>query len=471
MINPSSVIKLSLPVRFKRSLKPLALSMLMIAGSGLAAVSAQQAQPNDKNRERAQKDVPALISSTGAVCALADTYFVGESKGKNAEGKTTKTLVYELACDGTSGLIISKHESGAVDLLSCTQAHAQNAADPSRIKCILPGNQPHHAWLTPLIQTKTPDCTVADARWLGSVPDQKFDRYEYSCTDKAGAIVDVPQAGSTYPLTLTPCLLTAGTSSACTLNTAEQISRSLSPQAKQASATCEVNNARWLGRIAAESTDYYEIGCANEPGFLVATDLNGTFKSTVGCDRAGTLGPCQYTDSAALEQEANAKLTTTLKAAGHTCTVNDYTVLGTQTGTNRDLIEFQCADKAYGLMAFIPNPGSTSEADIFDCYTAAGRNRACTYVTEDTLLKNIDALTKAENKDCDVKEIRYAGIADDDAVILEIACTNKRGYIADLLKSRKGFGAIVSCNIAKSRGYETCTIPGNGTYVSTVGQD
>lgn len=464
------MIKLSLPVGFTRSLKPLALTLLMVAGSGLAAANAQQAQPNDKNRERAQKDVPALIAATGATCALADTFFVGESKGKNAEGKTTKTLVYEVACTGTSGYILSQTEgSNSIDVLSCTQAHAQNTADPSRIKCVLPGNQPHHAWLNTLIQTKTPDCTVADARWLGSVPDQKFDRYEYSCTDKAGAIVDVPQAGSTYPLTLTPCLLTVGTSSACTLSTAEQLAQTLSPQAKQASATCQVNNARWLGRIAADNTDYYEIGCANEPGFLVATDLQGTFKTTVGCDRAGTLGPCQYTDSAALEQEANTKLANTLKAAGRTCTVSDYKVLGTQTGTNRDLIEFQCPEQTYGVMAFIPNPGSTSQADIFDCYTAAGRNRACEFVTEDVLMKNIDALAKAEKKDCDVKEIRYVGIADDDAVILEIACTNKRGYIADLLKSRKGFGAIVSCNIAKSRGYETCTIPGNGTYVSTVG--
>ncbi|MFT4091740.1 MAG: hypothetical protein QM645_13480 [Asticcacaulis sp.] len=464
------MINLSLPDRFTRGLKPLALTLLMVAGSGLTAVNAQQAQPNDKNRERGQKEAPALIAATGATCDVSDTFFVGESKGKNAEGKNTKTLVYEVACNGGPGYILSQSESIS-EALTCTQAHGQNAADPSRIKCVLPGNQPHHAWLNTLIQTKTPDCTVADARWLGSVPDQKFDRYEYSCTDKAGAIVDVPQAGSSYPLTLTACLLTVGTSSACTLNSAEQVALSLSAQAKQASATCQVNNARWLGRIAADNTDYYEIGCANEPGFLVATDMTGAFKSTVGCDRAGTLGPCQYTDSAALEQVAKDGFTATLKAAGQTCTVTDFNVYGTQTNTNRDLIEFKCAEQTYGLMGFIPNQGSTSQADVFDCYTAAGRNRACEYVAADVLVKNIDALTKAENKDCDVQEVRYAGIADEGAVIVEIACTNKRGYIADLLKSRKAFGAIVSCNIAKSRGYETCSIPGNGTYVSAVGQD
>jgi len=466
------MINLSLPARLKRGLKPLALTMLMLAGSGMAAHAQQQAQPTDKSRERGQKDVPALLAVTGATCDIADTFFIGESKNKTADGKTTKTLVYEVACNGASGLILSQAEgSPTVDLMSCTQAFAQNAADPSRIKCVLPGNQPHYAWLTTAVQTRAPDCTVADARWLGSVPDQKFDRYEYSCTDRAGAIIDIPQTGSSYPLTVTPCLLTAATSSACTMNAQEQIVQTLASQAKQASASCTLNNARWLGRIASEGTDYYEIGCANEPGFLIATDLSGTYKSMVGCDRAGTLGPCQFTDSAALEQAARTQLSDKLKAAGRPCTVGEYNVLGTQTNTNRDLIEFQCPEQAFGVMAFIPNQDSTSEADVFDCYTAAGRNRACTLTTEETLIKNIDALAKAEKKDCDVKQVRYAGIADDDAVILEIACTNKRGYIADLLKSRKAFGAIVSCNIAKSRGYETCTIPGNGTYVSTIGQD
>lgn len=453
----------------KLSFRPLAFSVVMLAVCG--AASAQQAQPTDKTRERARNEVPAVLTAAGLQCDVADAYFIGESKGKTPDGKNTQSRVYEVACNGGSGYLLSHVDNASVTTLNCTQSLAQNATDPNSLKCVLPGNAAHYAWLSPVVQAKAPGCTISDARWLGTVPDQKFDRYEYACADKAGAIIDVPQPGSSYPVTLTSCLAAAGSSSACTLSTPEQINRVLVPEAQKVSASCQVNNARWLGRIAAEDTDFYEIGCANEPGFILATDAGGTFKTSVGCDRAGSLGPCQFTDTAAVEQATKTQLSTTLKTAGYSCTVSDFKVFGTQTNTNRDLIEFQCAEQPFGLMSFIPNPGSTSTADVFDCYSAAGRNRPCELVTQDVLVKNIDALTKAESKDCDVQQVRYVGVADEDAVVVEIACTNKRGYIADVLKSRKGFGAIVSCNIAKNRGYETCTIPGNGTYVSTVGND
>lgn len=459
-------------------LKGVALTAGLCLGLGLTIVPAQAAEkvaslpgPTEKTRARGIAEIPAILTEAQLPCEVADAYFIGESSLTGADKKKSKLVVYEVACKSGIGYIIDKNlNNNQINNRNCTQAATQNAVNPSDAKCLLPANATHHTWLKPTAQIVDQSCVVTQAQWLGTVMDRKFDRYEVTCEGASGLVLDVPLPGSEVPAGGLSCLVSGSRGQACKLTPAETVIQSASALTKAAQPNCQLNNARWVGRVSSSDEDIYEIGCANQPGFIAITDTNMKFKTLVGCDRAGSLGPCQYTDAAVLTDATKTNYTETLKNAGVNCTVADYNVVGTDS-VKRDLVEFKCAEQAFGMNAFVPSAGSTAKLEAFDCYALMARKRACDYVTREFLDKNIDAVAKAAGKDCDVKEVRYAARSDNDGVIIEIACTNKRGYIADLQKDRKGFLDIVSCSIAKSRDYINCEIPGNGTYVSTVGAD
>ncbi|WP_189486713.1 hypothetical protein [Asticcacaulis endophyticus] len=451
-----------------RKLPAMVAAAVLVMGAGQAL--AADVKVTDKTRAKGMADAPALLTTSGVPCQLSDAHFIGESTATATDGKKSKIVVYEVACQAGPGYILAKNADGTIaTTFNCTQAWSQNAIDPKATKCLLPANVNHYAWLQEPVQKLSTACTVNNARWLGSSDEAKIDRYEVGCAAGAGGILDLARAGSANTSTFDNCLVMELKKVTCQFTTREQAIAAIKPLAQKASASCQVNNSRLIGRVTADNEDYYEFGCANEAGFLVRAKTNGDYLAKISCANAGTLGPCQYTDSASLVAGQNATYTATLKQAGINCTVEAYNVVGTQTQTNRDFVEFKCPEQAFGVMGFFPNEGSTAKADVFDCYTGIARKRECTLTPATVLLANLDALAKADKKDCDVQEARYAGLTDTDGVLVELACSNKRGYIAALAKSRKTFEDIIACNIAKNRaGYETCKIPGNGTYVSDV---
>jgi len=457
---------------FSTFLRGAALAVAAFALGCSAASAADAPKLNDKQRTKGMTDAPAYIQAAGIPCDVSDAYYVGESTIKDAAGKTTKLSVLEVACKVGGGYMLNKNTTTqAVEKFNCTQAYSQNVANPKAIKCVLPANEKHYEWLTPLAQKLDSACTVNQARWIGTVAEEKFDRYEVACTGRAGFLLDIPYGDSKTQLSMLNCMIAAKGNSACQFTTAEQTVQSLQDPVKTSGQTCTVEKARWLGRISAENTDFYEIGCAGKPGFVLQTDTAMKYKATFGCDRAGTLGPCQFTDAAALTASAREAYGAKLKAAGANCTVAEYTVIGSEPTTKRDLIEFKCPEQKYGLAAFLPSEGSTAKTELMDCFTMVARRKECTYVTREQLDQQIGALIKTVKQDCDIKQINYLGRSDEaDGVLVEIACVNKRGYIADIAKSRTAFTDAVPCSIARSRKYDLqCEIPGNGTYVPPSG--
>ncbi|UDF02656.1 hypothetical protein [Asticcacaulis sp. AND118] len=451
-------------------LRGAALAVTALALGCSAASAAEPAKLNDKQRAKGVADAPALIQTAGVPCDPADAYSVGESSQKSADGKTVKLQVVEVACKAGGGYLLSKNTAtNTVNAFNCTQAFSQNAADPKQVKCALPANEKHFVWLTPIVKSYDAGCTVSNARWLGAVTEHKFDRYEIACEGRPGVVVDVPFAGSDTKLAFSNCLIAKG-NSACQFTTAEQAVQSLQDPVKQGQLPCTVEKARWLGRSTADNADFYEVGCAGKPGFILQTDTALKYKANFGCDRAGTLGPCQFTDAASLTAGARDAYTQKLKTAGITCTIGDFNVVGVETATKRELVEFKCPEQKFGLAAFIPTEGSTAKFEAMDCFTMISRRKECGFVTKATLDQHLDTLIKGAKKDCDIQQINYLGRGDDDAALVEIACTNKRGYVGAVMKARTGFEEVVSCNIAKSRKYPIqCEIPGNGTYVPPAG--
>ncbi|MDC7674562.1 hypothetical protein [Asticcacaulis machinosus] len=450
-----------------RKLPAMLAATVLVMGAGQAL--AADVKVTDKTRAKGMADAPAILSASGAPCQIADAHHVGESNVTTADGKKSKVMVYEVACQTGPGYILAKNPDNTATAFNCTQAASQNALDPKATKCVLPGNAKHYAWLQSSVQTLGSPCVVNNARWIGSSDEAKLDRYELGCESGVGGVLDLARTGSTAKTSFDNCLVMEQRKVTCQFTTREQALAVIKPLAEKASASCQVNNSRLIGRVVADNEDYYEFGCANEPGFLVRAKSSGEYVAKISCANAGTLGPCQYTDAASLTASQNATYTKVLAAAGKPCTVESYNVIGTQTQTNRDFVEFKCPEQVYGLMGFIPNEGSTAKIDIFDCYAGVARKRECSLTPATVLTAHLDKLAKADKKDCDVKEVRYAGVTDSDGILVELACTNKRGYVAALSKTRTSYEDIVACNIAKNRpGYETCKIPGNGTYVSDV---
>jgi hypothetical protein len=191
---------------------------------------------------------------------------------------------------------------------------------------------------------------------------------------------------------------------------------------------------------------------------------------TIPCAAAaGLAGGCTLTDMGVAANGQKGYYTQTLKAAGIDCNVTDYNLIGQQESSKRDYVEFKCPEKKWGLIGFVPQPGSTAGVRVNDCFVDQLSRKSCTYVTPDMLKAQWDALIKAAEptKGCDVAQVRYIGESGNvpDGVIAELACKNKRGYIATVNADRSKLEIQTPCRIAKAHNDpEQCKIEGNGTY-------
>ncbi|WP_303829177.1 hypothetical protein [Asticcacaulis taihuensis] len=422
---------------------------------------------------KSMADIPAIIALAKIDCDPVDAYLMGPTEFAKDDGTKVKGQLYEVACKTGPGFIITSISPTEVgQAFTCSLAAKLQATRPDSILCVLPENKPHYAWLTPIVQPYLPGCQISDARVIGSTSTEPLiDRYEVGCGAQAGGIIDYAQLGAKAPTEFKSCLVVDGTSSACQFTTKEQTMAVLKPVAAAADKDCQVNNVRFVGVNKENDGMFYEFGCANKPGFIALTKLDNTFERSITCASAAGLGGCKFTDAGVAAADANGTYSALLAKAGFPCTVDDYNVLGTQEQTKRDYVEFKCKEQPWGLIGFVPQPGSTAGVRVNDCFIDQTSRKMCTYVTEPQLRAQIDKLIKVAQpgKDCDVSDVRYIGESDgiEGAVIIEIACSNKRGYIAVIAANRNSIADSTPCKIAKSHNDPVqCTIAGNGTYSS-----
>lgn len=417
-------------------------------------------------------EIPAIIALAKVNCDPVDAYVLGATE-IDKDGAKVKGQLYEVACKTGPGFLVTSVSPTEVGTaFTCSQAAKQAATTPGSIECILPENKPHYAWLNTVVQPYLPGCQISNARVIGSTSTAPLiDRYEVGCGTQAGGIIDYAQLGATADTDFKSCITVESSSSACQFTTKEQMSAILKPVAATADKDCQVTNTRFIGITAENDGNYYEFGCANKTGFIVLTKPDNTYVRTIPCATAASLGGCQLTDAGVASADANSTFSAQLAKAGFPCTVADYNVIGTQAQTKRDYVEFKCKEQPWGLIGFVPQPGSTSSLRVNDCFIDQTSRKACTYITEANLRAQLDKLIKIAQpgKGCDISDVRYVGESDgiEGAVITEIACSNKRGYIAILAPNRNSLTDTVPCKIAKSHGDPVlCEIPGNGTYAA-----
>ena len=444
------------------------MAVVACLGAGQAAYAADF-KMDPKMQMQGMTDAPAIITASGITCDPASAYVRGDTTVTD-NGQQLKGKLYEIACKAGPGFLITKTPDGATHQpFTCLLAAKVQKGKADSILCVLPENTPAYKWLQPIAQKFLPDCQISDARLLGSTTgDNPIDRYEVACGAAPGGIIDYPQFKSTAPVEYHNCLMVDGGKSACTLTTKAQMAVQMAPLAAKADPKCQVTGARFVGVAKESQATYYEFGCSNEIGFVVQTAGDGSFVREVPCSAAGGLGGCTLTSATTIAAGANAGYTALLKTAGKTCNVSDYNIVGSQDSTHRDYVEFKCPEQPWGLIGFVPQAGTQSDVSVTDCFMDQVRHKSCTLTTVDQLKAQIDKLIKAAEptKGCDTKDVRYIGEAEspEGALIVEVACVNKRGYIGVINPERTKIDADPCRLAAAHHDAQKCTIPENGTY-------
>ena len=459
--------------RFADRVRTLVIALGLAVAASFGASQAYAAEKVDAAAQ-ALADAPAIIATAKIDCDPSAAKVLGDTNYTKADNSKVKGKLYEIACKAGPGFIITVISPTEVyQPFTCLLADGVHAKQPNSVTCTLPQNTPSYGWLQPVAQTYLPGCVVTGARVVGSTTEPPLiDRYEVQCKDAVGGMIDYAQLAQPSATDFKPCLMEASTKSPCTLTTPEQITAAMAPIAAAADKDCQVNNVRFVGITNENDAYYYEFGCSNKPGFMVQTGLDNSFRRMITCATAAGLGGCQFTSAGTAAADAKSTYSDQLKAAGFPCTVQDYDVKGSQPQTKRDFIEFKCAEQPFGLLGFIPEPDSVSSLHVYDCFQdQVNKDHYCTYVTTTDLMKQWDKLIKIAKPDkgCDVTQVRYIGESEtvDGGVVAELACANKRGYLAVIAGDRQSLLDAEPCTIAKAHNEENqCTIPGNGTYAS-----
>ncbi len=450
-------------------MKRLSVSVAVIAAL-TAGVISPNANPkiDPKAVTKGMAEVPAVLTEAGLTCEPVNALHLGTSTLK-VEKKSVKAEIYEVACKSGIGYIINKKVDMAPEYSNCLQLALAAEKDKKALTCKLPENANTTAWLGTHIASLGQTCTVQKANWLGTAATAKFDRYEVSCAEQKGYVVDVLLPGSTAKPNVIDCLAMSTTANACTLTPKATMVAGVSALAKKADAACEVTDVLWVGTLGKANNRLIEVACQGKPGFMIESTAQDEFIRSHDCVRAEAYGGCKLSDVAAVKQQAAKGYATIVKANKLSCQATDFRVIGTENSTNRDLVELKCADKPTGLVGLFPQANSKAKFEYYDCLAVQRRGQKCSLTDEAALKAHLDTLIKANKKDCDVSDYRVIGASvNDNGTVFEIACTNKRGYIAELITYQDKFLAAIPCNVSVQQGGDKCEIPGNGTYVSNI---
>ncbi|ESQ92133.1 hypothetical protein ABAC460_04400 [Asticcacaulis sp. AC460] len=466
---------------------------LMAAGLALVvgfSATASFAQNSDEDRpvpKKEQKAPKAGAVAAPTVTPLEMAATVIASSGVTCEASNARLIVsaaidnipshmYEVACKTSPGfvVVINASDNAARDFYGCVQLAKAKETQKDAPSCTLAENLPVQKWMSPVMQKYVAGCDVDRFRMVGSggEGDHMFDRIEVGCTNGGSGLLDYPRFLSKASVEFSPCLAYESTtsSSKCTLTTHAQMLDYMKPMAAQADAKCQATDVRYVAVNGEGTATYYEYGCATPPGFIVLINNNDqSLNRVIPCSGALALGGCKLSDAGLVAADANGQMTAVLKAAGMPCTVSDFDVKGS--AGKRDYVEFKCPEQPFGLIGFVPQAGSEAPTDVYDCFMDQTARQLCTYVTPETLMKHLDKLIKVAEptKNCDVKEVRYIGESSDNpnALLAELACVNKRGYIIEVAPNRQSLQYTRPCAIARSNKDEMqCEIAGNGTYSS-----
>ena len=440
---------------------------LFSVAAGIAAVALVAAPTFAQAQSRAprtnapsQADVEASVRTIIATHSLPCSVSAARLIGRNSEGRG----LYEVACTAAPGFLLV--ESDPPQTVNCfannASVAARRAEDPEAdagAECVIESNLDIAAAIAPVVQRSGLNCQTEGARWVG-LTNTGLDRYEVGCAGTDGYWLDVTADGSVE--TSRPCLEVIVAGGTCQLTTPQEQTAAVLAFAAGSGRTCDATAARFVGANQTTGQRYYEVGCADGAGFMVRTDSNRAFEDVVECAAAsGVAGGCTLTDQSTALAAANAAMGARLAAAGITCDITGMGAPGMETGGDRrSVVEFACADRPLGLVAFLPNGAGTPNQ--LDCLSADSRLR-CHLTPRAGIIERLNSLMSQRTAACAVQDFRYDGRVGEGegefvGDIVELKCAEGPGYISVISFDRSRIVAAQTCGMSAARDGVRCEL-------------
>jgi hypothetical protein len=144
---------------------------------------------------------------------------------------------------------------------------------------------------------------------------------------------------------------------------------------------CTVRDWRWLGQSSASHTEFDEVACTDDRGFILSVALPGSAAPVrvATCRESALRGlPCKLSDNGG-EIVTVATFRDALKQRGLACDAGnkDIHLFGQENIQKRFVVEFKCSQHPQGLVTYIPLNGVKAPFEAMDCTTAAKRGVKC----------------------------------------------------------------------------------------------
>ncbi len=419
----------------------------------------------EERKARGMADAAGIVQRAGLTCTVSDAIYNGAGRTAGDDGKPIEVQTYEIACQQGLGYLLEDRttEVRAFDCIVAKAAADRAAAaatDPKAAKppvCVLPGNADLNAALQPLVAQGGARCTVTNVSYIGFSPSNKIQRYEVACSEGMGYILDRPDAGSTATLSVNDCLAAEAGGYDCALTPKAARVAYITSIAGRSDRPCTVADARYMGK--AGESQFFEVACNGAQGFVMETKAGAVVRA-IDCIEAQGIGEgCKLSSTQAALEQREQQYLARLRASGVVCDGDEFRLIGKDSRDNRDVVEFRCANRPAGLVAFVPAAAS-GNVTSFDCIEAEGRAIKCQLTTRETIIQVLNRVMAS--KECTVTNYAVLGASATDGEVLEVACAgDKTGYIVDLPTSRTAFTKTLSCQQSASRGGDRCRLPEN----------
>ncbi len=414
------------------------------------------------NQIEVNETVRDLLRDNSMTCQFDSARFIG----RNGDGRT----LYEVACTNEPGfLVLDTTPPQTVNCIannvSVAARRAQNPEAEVGAECTIASNTDTAAAIRNYTLAAGITCNVEQARWVGSTTagDQ---RYEVACPGPEGYWFDVTPTGSIH--NKMDCFQVAAAGGNCEFSNSQEQAAWLASLAASSGRTCQATNSRFVGANGETGQRYFEVGCSDGVGFMVRTDRNNTFESVIECSAAGGIaGGCTLSEGTAVAAASAEELQARLASAGIACQfVRNGSPRQETEGDRRTVVEFDCVDRPWGLVAFLPNPSGSAEE--IDCLTAQARLGGCSLTSRNMLLDNLGMLAAARTQlaSCAVSDFRMVGrLSSAEASspngvgdVVELRCDGGSGYIAVVRPDRSAITQSQSCATSAERGGTRCQL-------------
>ena len=247
---------------------------------------------------------------------------------------------------------------------------------------------------TELVKTLPLSCDLTDAvlaaQGPASVNGKSVDTktYEVACGNGMGYFLVTQAPEKPYGFS---CFAAEATRAAdvaqgkppgtvCQLAANASVKAMMTTVISRAGTNCQVRDFRWVGTSSASNTEFTEVACSDDTGYILKTAMPGSTQPprAINCHDAAIQGlPCKLTIVPGAFVPTVQTFKDALAQYKVSCDAPNVRVVGQENVLKRYVVEFQCPQQPKGLVAFIPLNGNTAKFETLDCKAATKKGVTC----------------------------------------------------------------------------------------------